>query len=245
MPWISSPAAQDSKYAFASGDSGAGLPLPADVLDFWFGGAWGTEVMKEKGPNAADQMPLWFGWRPKDSRMNTAEEQAALDAACQGNFGEALKACGRGEFDEVAAWQTFDGLYAKMILCDQISRNAFRGSPDAFAYDEIALNCVKKMYADGLHKDFEPGHFWFVFQPPSHSEDVADHEMNLSLLDYAEEKFGVDSVMAKDSVIQHKKVIDRFGRYPHRNKQLGRDSTPEEAAWLADVDNLPSWARRS
>merc|ERR1719183_602762 len=106
--------------------------------------------------------------------MNLPEEQTQLDDACRNKFGDLAKACGRGELDEAAEWQSPDGLYAKMILTDQIPRNAFRGTPEAFAYDGIALGCVKKIYADCLYKEYEVGHFWFLFQPPGHSEDPVD-----------------------------------------------------------------------
>ena len=133
-----------------------------------------------------------------------------------------------------------------MILCDQVSRNAFRGTPDAFAFDDAAIVEARKIYADETYKQYQAGHFMFLFTPSQHSELKTDHDMGLALLEYAEDKFGKDKfAQMRHHVIEHKAVVDRFGRYPHRNKQLGRDSTPEEEAWLADVDNLPAWAKRS
>ena len=80
-----------------------------------------------------------------------------------------------------------------------------------------------------------------------HSESLSDHELGIEVLEYA--KASTPDYMSdqwknqEEYLANHKAVVDRFGRYPHRNKSLGRESTEEEQAWLDDTENLPGWAR--
>jgi len=95
------------------------------------------------------------------------------------------------------------------------------------------------------YESYESAEFTFLTTPGQHSEELADHEMNMTLCDYIDGKAGMASQagMLRKSCGDHKALIDRFGRYPHRNPALGRENTPEEAAWIADYDNLPQFAK--
>jgi len=232
----------DSKPGAIVGDA-----TPAAVLEFWFGGAFGTPEMDEQAIGRC--MPLWFGFNPAEKRKNTSEEQAALDEECRNRFGELVRTCSRGELDSLPEWLTPSGLFARMVLCDQIPRNAYRGTSEAFAYDEQAVAYARQIYEQEHYKEYQLGQWLFLCTPGEHSENPADHEMNMAFVAFAEEKFEEQlsgkGFMAKKAVLDHKVVIDRFGRFPHRNAALGRESTLEEEAWLADVENLPPWAKRS
>eukprot|EP00967_Tisochrysis_lutea_P022780 scaffold25994_cov30-Tisochrysis_lutea.AAC.2 len=212
---------------------------PSAVLDFWFAGAWGTPAMASiKEPPLSVQMPRWFG-------MCDQAEKDAMDASCR-EFVPLIRACGRGELDQQEEWSTPDGLYAQMLLCDQISRNAFRGSSEAFGYDERGMKMVRKLVDTGCHLDQEAAYYFFLCTPGQHSEKPSDHALNLEIVEYLRERYAgdtstVDGIM--NAVIDHMQVIERFGRYPHRNEVLGRETTEAEAEWLADYDNLPGWAK--
>mmetsp|Transcript_18944 Transcript_18944/g.44091 ORF Transcript_18944/g.44091 Transcript_18944/m.44091 type:complete len:224 (-) Transcript_18944:124-795(-) len=164
-------------------------------------------------------------------------------------------------------WETtVNGLLAQVLLADQFARNAFRGTPEAYAYDAFALSKSKRLVAKqcGIGKEEEDGddvmikgRFYVPYVlclavPYMHSENGKDHEEEGRLLEWAnahrneqEETEMMQKVWKglEWAYTGHKEVIDRFGRYPHRNKKLGRESTPEELEWLADTENLPPWAK--
>mmetsp|Transcript_22562 Transcript_22562/g.69899 ORF Transcript_22562/g.69899 Transcript_22562/m.69899 type:complete len:169 (-) Transcript_22562:109-615(-) len=134
---------------------------------------------------------------------------------------------------------------ARVILCDQISRGAFRGTPDAFAFSDEAERLSMEIAVDGSDTP-EALTFperWFMVVALMHSEDMALQEEMMArarriLADYPDlaEEIEPGIEFAKG----HYDVVERFGRYPHRNKALGRESTAEELEFLAQPD-LPGW----
>ena len=148
----------------------------------------------------------------------------AFDAQCRERFDELHHAAARRELE---GWlDSADGALALLILLDQIPRNIFRGSGHAFATDPLARHYADRAIAAGLDKAFEPSLRGFFYLPYEHSEAMADQERSVALFtalgDAAYTKFA----------IAHREVIARFGRFPHRNRALGRINTPEEQAWL-------------
>lgn len=145
---------------------------------------------------------------------------AAFVALCE----DAHFAAARRELEH---WlQTPEGALALLLLLDQFPRNAFRGSAHGYATDPLARHYAQRALAAGHDAGFEPKLRGFFYLPFEHSEDAADQARSVALfralgdavyLDYAE---------------QHREVIARFGRFPHRNRELGRDTTAEEQAWL-------------
>ncbi|WAC47687.1 DUF924 family protein [Asticcacaulis sp. SL142] len=123
--------------------------------------------------------------------------------------------------------QTADGTLALLILLDQYPRNAFRGTAHMFATDPLARTVADTAIAAGQDMEIEPLLRGFVYLPFMHSEDLADQERSVGL----NEPLGGDSLAY---AIEHRDIIVRFGRFPHRNAVLGRETTPEEAAFLAD-----------
>lgn len=177
-----------------------------------------------------------------------------------------------------ADWDgTVDGLMSQIILCDQISRNCFRGTPDAFLYDSVSEQGVKRLIGNFFDLDNEgciignknqnddndvtggtiPGELYppyvsFLVTPLMHTEDSCNLQLASKILDLSQERFQDSSIdpdaangfeFQKGFLNDHRAVLDRFGRYPHRNAKLGRVTTPEEQAWLDDVENLPGWAK--
>lgn len=120
------------------------------------------------------------------------------------------------------------GCLAEIIVLDQLSRNMFRGDPKAFAADSQALECANYAISMAYDRDFSQTERNFLYLPFEHSENMVDQEKSIH---YFTEN-GDENTL--DYAIKHKKVIDRFGRYPHRNDVLGRASTDEELAFLKE-----------
>lgn len=118
------------------------------------------------------------------------------------------------------------GRLAEIIILDQFSRNIFRDKPQSFANDSLALALAQEALAVGADKALSQVERSFLYLPFMHSESVEIHQVAVGL--YRE--LGVAENL--DFEIKHKNIIERFGRYPHRNKILGRESTPEELEFL-------------
>jgi uncharacterized protein (DUF924 family) len=123
-------------------------------------------------------------------------------------------------------WDSAPGRLAEIIVLDQFSRNIHRGTPAAFACDAQALKLAQQAIDLGLASSLPPVQRAFLYLPYMHSEDAAVHERAMALFSEP----GLEPNLAAE--VKHKAIIDRFGRYPHRNAILGRQSTPEEEAFL-------------
>ncbi len=152
-------------------------------------------------------------------------KDAAFDVAFTELCRETHYAAARRELD---AWaETPEGALALIILLDQLPRNAFRDTAHMFATDSLALMFTKAAIARGHDRQVADDLRPFILMPLMHSESLADQDELLSLLDEAETP---DTF--KFAVI-HRDIIARFGRYPHRNACLGRETTADEALFLA------------
>ena len=129
------------------------------------------------------------------------------------------------------------------VLFDQLARNCFRGTDRAFAYDPLALDLSLRMCSDLHLLDTAPvGMLHFLSSPLMHSEDVDDHDVALEVCSKLERRAPELARSSRPHLVAHRDVIVRFGRYPHRNRAMGRENTPEEEAWLAS-DQVPGWAK--
>lgn len=129
--------------------------------------------------------------------------------------------------DALSAWrETPRGCLAEVIVLDQFSRNVHRGSPEAFAADTQALRRATEAVNRGMGGALPPVQRAFLYMPFMHSEDALVHERAVQLFSEP----GLEPNLAAE--LRHKAIIDRFGRYPHRNAVLGRVSTPDEEAFL-------------
>ncbi len=125
---------------------------------------------------------------------------------------------------ETANWRDVpDGRLAEIIVLDQFSRNMFRGTPAAFASDPLALALAQEAVRVGDDKRIENSRCGFLYMPYMHSESPKVHEQAVILFE------GTSNLSYE---LKHKEIIDRFGRYPHRNAILGRTSSTEELEWL-------------
>lgn len=150
---------------------------------------------------------------------------AAFDAECETRFLETHLRAARGELDE---WMhDAPGALALVLLVDQIPRNVFRGSAHAWATDGLARRHADRALAAGFDEAVDPALRVFFYLPFVHSESLADHERALEL---HRRLPGPD---ADRWARHHHAIIERFGRFPHRNALLGRETTPEEQAFLA------------
>lgn len=170
-------------------------------------------------PDAAEVVGFWRDagpghWFAKDE---------AFDAAFSARFLALHYAAARRERE---AWLAEpDGALALMILLDQFPRNAFRGTGHMFATDGLALAYAHHAIDAGHDRMVEPALQRFFYLPLEHAEDRAEQARSVELARRVDADFLQWAVL-------HKEIIDRFGRFPHRNALLGRRSTPEEQAFL-------------
>jgi uncharacterized protein (DUF924 family) len=116
---------------------------------------------------------------------------------------------------------------AAVIVLDQFSRNMFRGSPRSFATDALALAISERAIAAGFDQQLDRRQRWFLYMPFQHSEERAVQARSIQLFTQLEDPENLGYAQ------RHKAIIDRFGRFPHRNEVLGRVSTPEELEYVA------------
>ncbi|MBD2579505.1 DUF924 family protein [Oscillatoria sp. FACHB-1406] len=185
---------------------------PTEILDFWFG-----------SPEASDYGKMRQVWFSKNDEF---------DAAVQ-HLSPAYQQAAAGELDD---WQNQPlSCLALIILLDQFPRNLFRSQPQAFATDAKALSVAKSAVERGFDRDLIPAQRWFIYLPFEHSENLADQERCIQL--FTQLEGDPESKIPIDFAHRHKAVIDRFGRFPHRNSILGRESTPEEIEFLTQPDS--------
>lgn len=128
---------------------------------------------------------------------------------------------------ELFSWRASpEGRLAEIIVLDQFSRNIYRDQPGAFAQDTLALALAQEAVALGADQALPPAQRGFLYMPYMHSESLLIHDQALPL-------FEALNPQQLDFEIKHREIIARFGRYPHRNTILGRESTPEELEFLA------------
>ena len=148
----------------------------------------------------------------------------AFDRQCEALFLAAHLAAARREHED---WlDSAEGALALLLLLDQIPRNVFRGSGHAFASDGLARHYAERALAAGHDAAFEPELRAFFYLPFEHSEDLADQQRSVALFEV------LGNQTYTQYALEHRRVIERFGRFPHRNRALGRTSTADEQAWL-------------
>ncbi len=184
-----------------------------EIHDFWFG------ELDEAGLAAADRNSLWF----------TVSEQT--DTVCRERFGDLVDTALAGELQ---AWAERDrGLVALVILLDQFTRNIHRGTARAFAGDERALALAQHAIETGHYQRFPAIHQVFLYMPLEHAEDLEVQEECVTLFAALSEVTGSPQVADFARYANaHRDVIARFGRFPHRNAILGRESSAEELAYM-------------
>ncbi len=138
----------------------------------------------------------------------------------------------RASRSELFRWREhLEGRLAEIIVLDQFSRNMFRGEAKAFAQDPLALALAQEAIRDSEHKSMSDSKRSFLYMPFMHSESSIIHEKAVELFSQP----GLELSLKYE--LMHKKIIDRFNRYPHRNEILGRKSSPEEVDFLKESDS--------
>lgn len=184
------------------------------VLQFWFG----------EGENLTQNSKLWWIKDPQLDSQIKSEYEPLIESAVQGKLSQWL--------------QEPQGTLAWIILLDQFCRNAYRDTPLAFQNDPLALQTCLKAIEQSFHDELHPVMRSFLFMPLMHSEDLKIQDLSLKyfgLLAEEANRYPQYSEYLKSSLIfakKHYEIIQRFDRYPHRNKILGRSSTEEEIAFL-------------
>ena len=175
------------------------------ILDFWFG----------PGPEAA--RPEWF------------RKDDAFDATIRARFGATVESALQGAHRDWDA--TPAGALARVLLLDQFTRNIFRGTPRAFAGDGLALDAARAMQQRGDDLALPPLRRVFAYLPFEHAEDAAAQRESVRLFEALAQEHPATADFA-DYARRHAVVIERFGRFPHRNAVLGRASSDEESEFL-------------
>ncbi len=175
-------------------------------------------------------LAFWFGPPPRAARDNWFRKDAVFDATIGARFGTAVDAALAGAYrDWVAAPQ---GALARVLLLDQFTRNMFRGTPKAFAGDPEALAMATAAVDAGRDRELDPWERWFLYLPFEHAEDVAAQARSIALCTRLRDDADLGAPL--EWAEKHAAIVRRFGRYPHRNAILGRESTPEEIAFLRE-----------
>ncbi len=169
---------------------------------------------------AADIVEFWSDAGPS----KWFKETRAFDAAIRARFEAAHHAAARGELDTWAV--EADGALALLLLLDQFPRNLWRGSAHAYATDPLARATARSAIAAGHDRACEPLLRGFFYLPFEHSEDLADQDYAVSLCEALARETGDEDALKWARL--HREVIARFGRFPHRNRALGRQTTADE-----------------
>ena len=151
------------------------------------------------------------------------KKDEVFDDEIRRRFREVHEAAAEGS---LSGWEkNAEGALALLILLDQFPRNMFRGTARAFASDPLALESARLALERGWDRGMLPVEQLFVYLPFEHSESLADQDRACELM----KEFGAEQ---RDYAERHREIIRRFGRFPHRNAILGRESTPEEVEFL-------------
>lgn len=189
----------------------------ADIVAFWLSDS-------RDSPDRADACRGWW-----------YEGGPAVDEAIRARFGDLVpRACAR----ELMDWRdTPQGALALVLLLDQFTRNLYRGTVGAYAGDPCAFEVVRHAIDRRLDRELHPVARIWLYHPFHHSEEVAEQDRGLELLRALRQHAAPDWHAYVERSIEgwtrHRDVVARFGRFPHRNAVLGRESTAEELAHLA------------
>ena len=166
---------------------------------------------------------FWFGEIDPAARFR---KDAAVDAKIRERFLILYEVLAK--WPASAALASHERALATVLVLDQFPRNLFRGSAQAFATDALAREVARAAIAKGLDTAVGKERRLFLYLPFEHSEDKGDQARSVELIS------SLGDPDLADWAVRHKAVVDRFGRFPHRNAVLGRSSTPEEEVFLKE-----------
>jgi uncharacterized protein (DUF924 family) len=182
-----------------------------EILEFWFGTLDPTQISYARGRKT------WFG------------KNAAFDNTIRQRFLATYQQAINHQLDDWA--ETPSGALALVLVLDQFPRNMFRHTPQAFASDAQAQQVAKGAIARGFDQALHPVQRSFMYLPLEHSEALADQQQSVELFSTLSAHHA-ELLETLDYAQRHRAVIEKFGRFPHRNAILGRDSTVAELEFL-------------
>lgn len=197
------------------------MTTSADILTFWFGDTF------HHGMPVENRNALWFGFDPE------------LDMQIKQRYSDDVSKASQGLYD---SWKARpESRLALIILLDQFPRNIYRGSKKAFAFDEKALQLCLEGLELGHDQQLMAIYRSFYYLPLEHSESLSQQQRCVELFEdfYAKSDPAVQQAIkgSLDYALLHYDIIARFGRFPHRNSVLGRESTAEEIIYLKESGN--------
>lgn len=178
------------------------------ILEFWFG--------HPDEPSYGKPRQVWFSKKTEFDREMETKFLTDYSKAAAGYLDDWL--------------ESPETCLALILLLDQFPRNIFRDTPKAFATDWEALSAAQHAIAQGYDRQLLPVQRWFIYLPFEHSEDLAHQRYCVKLFEKL--SHDPDSANPIEYAWQHMQIIERFGRFPHRNRIFGRTSTPEEEEFL-------------
>lgn len=183
---------------------------PEEVLEFWFG--------REGEEGYGEYREAWF------------TRDTELDNEIRDRFEDVYKEAAAGKLE---SWKSeARSCLALIISLDQFPRNMFRGDPKTYAMDEKARETSRYAVEHAYDRELPQYGRLFVYLPFMHSEDVEDQRFSVELFRGLAAETGSDDLLGY--AVRHKEIVERFGRFPHRNEVLGRSTTPEEAGFLRE-----------
>lgn len=190
------------------------------ILDFWFG-----EI--KDGLTVEDRNKFWF--------MPNAD----VDSTIRYKFEDLVRQAGS---EKLKNWQsTVRGSLALIILLDQFTRNIYRGFSEAFKYDSLARTICTEGIKNGIDKKLEIIERCFYYLPLEHSENLEDQDRCMKLFEELLVRVDKSKITliknSLDYAVLHRSIIEEFGRFPHRNKILNRESTKQELDFLLKQGN--------
>jgi uncharacterized protein (DUF924 family) len=191
------------------------------ILRFWFGS---PDLQHVPSP---DLQELWFG------------KAEATDRTIRERFGPDLERAAAGQ---LAHWRAEPAsMLALILVLDQFPRNMHRDTPGMFAYDALALAACQQALARGVERHVGQAQRTFLYLPLMHSEELAIQDRSIRCYERLVAEALPEQLEAARGALRfaqlHRGIIVRFGRYPHRNAILGRETTPEEAAFLTEPNS--------
>jgi uncharacterized protein (DUF924 family) len=188
------------------------------ILQFWFGSNTDDKIVAE------ERSKLWWSKVPQTDRQ------------IQQRFEPYVAKAANRELDSWLA--TPAGCLALILLTDQFPRNIYRNTPKAFSFDALACSWCKEGIGKGFHHALRPIQRVFFYLPLQHSESVEDQDRSLALSEELIAGVGPEKRSTYDGflrfAVRHRDIVKRFGRFPHRNLILGRESSSEELAFLKE-----------
>ncbi len=186
---------------------------PEEVLEFWFG--------REGEEGYGEFREAWFLKDPDFDREIRDRFETVYEEAAAG---------------ELEAWkEEARSCLALIVVLDQFPRNMFRGDPRMYATDGLALATARHAVEHAYDRELPPFQRMFVYLPFEHSEDLEDQRRSVELFRRLAEEMGSEELLVY--AVRHFQIVERFGRFPHRNEILGRRTTPEETEFLREPDS--------